>query len=38
MKMEDMMLYVSGSLMGINYNEIESNSVGQKQDYEMVFS
>ena len=25
----------SGSLMGINYNEIESNSVGQKQDYEM---
>ncbi len=25
----------SGSLMGINYNEIESNSVGYKQDYEM---
>ena len=25
----------SGSLMGINYNEIESNSVGNKQDYEM---
>ncbi len=25
----------SGFLMGINYNEIESNSVGYKQDYEM---
>ncbi len=25
----------SGSLMGINYHEIESNSVGYKQDYEM---
>ncbi|WP_372519386.1 ATP-binding protein [Candidatus Ruminimicrobiellum ovillum] len=25
----------SGSLMGINYNEIESNSVGYKQDYQM---
>lgn len=25
----------SGSLMGINYNEIESNSVGFKEDYEM---
>ena len=25
----------SGSLIGINYNEIESNSVGNKQDYEM---
>lgn len=25
----------SGSLMGINYNEIESNSVGYKEDYEM---
>lgn len=25
----------SGSLMGINYNEIESNSVGNKEDYEM---
>ena len=25
----------SGSLMGINYHEIESNSVGNKQDYEM---
>jgi hypothetical protein len=25
----------SGSLMGINYNEIESNSVGYKQDYTM---
>ena len=25
----------SGSLMGINYNENESNSVGNKQDYEM---
>lgn len=25
----------SGSLMGINYREIESNSVGFKQDYEM---
>ena len=25
----------SSSLMGINYNEIESNSVGNKQDYEM---
>lgn len=25
----------SGSLMGINYNEIESNSVGNKVDYEM---
>jgi len=25
----------SGSLMGINYNEIESNSVGHKQDFEM---
>lgn len=25
----------SGSLMGINYNEIESNSVGYKIDYEM---
>lgn len=25
----------SGSLMGINYNEIESNSVGYKQDFEM---
>lgn len=25
----------SGSLMGINYQEIESNSVGYKQDYEM---
>lgn len=25
----------SGSLMGINYNEIESNSVGYKTDYEM---
>lgn len=25
----------SGSLMGINYNEIESNSVGAKEDYEM---
>ncbi len=25
----------SGSLMGINYREIESNSVGNKEDYEM---
>ena len=25
----------SGSMMGINYSEIESNSVGNKQDYEM---
>lgn len=25
----------SGSLMGINYREIESNSVGYKEDYEM---
>lgn len=25
----------SGSLMGINYNEIESNSVGYKENYEM---
>ncbi len=25
----------SGSLMGINYHEIESNSVGYKEDYEM---
>lgn len=25
----------SGSLMGINYQEIESNSVGNKEDYEM---
>ena len=25
----------SGSMMGINYNEIESNSVGNKEDYEM---
>ena len=25
----------AGSLMGINYKEIESNSVGNKQDYEM---
>ncbi len=25
----------SGSLMGINYNETESNSVGNKEDYEM---
>lgn len=25
----------SSSLMGINYNEIESNSVGYKEDYEM---
>lgn len=25
----------SGSLMGINYKKIESNSVGNKQDYEM---
>ena len=25
----------SGSLMGINYNEIESNSVGSKEDIEM---
>ena len=25
----------SGSMMGINYNEIESNAVGYKQDYEM---
>ena len=25
----------SGSLMGIKYNEIESNSVGYKEDYEM---
>lgn len=25
----------SGSLMGINYNEIESNSVGNKEDYTM---
>lgn len=25
----------SGSLIGINYNEIESNSVGNKEDYEM---
>ncbi|MCM1120993.1 MAG: DUF4143 domain-containing protein [Eubacterium sp.] len=25
----------SGSLMGINYNEIESNSVGFKEDYDM---
>lgn len=25
----------SGSLTGINYNEIESNSVGNKEDYEM---
>lgn len=25
----------SGSLMGINYNEIESNAVGYKEDYEM---
>ena len=29
------MLYSSGSLMGINYREIESNSVGYKEDYEM---
>lgn len=26
----------SGSLMGINYNEIESNSVGNKEDYIMT--
>ena len=26
----------SGSLMGINYKEIESNSVGNKQDYDMT--
>lgn len=26
----------SGSLMGINYNEIESNSVGNKEDYTMT--
>ena len=26
----------SGSLMGINYNEIESNSVGNKEDYVMT--
>ena len=26
----------SGSLMGINYNEIESNSVGNKEDYVMA--
>ncbi|MDE6535112.1 MAG: ATP-binding protein [Muribaculaceae bacterium] len=25
----------SGSLMGLNYNEIESNAVGYKEDYEM---
>lgn len=25
----------SGSLMGLNYNEIESNSVGYKEDFEM---
>ena len=25
----------SGSMMGINYNEIESNSVGNKEDFEM---
>ena len=25
----------SGSLMGVNYNEIESNSVGYKEEYEM---
>ena len=25
----------SGSLMGINYREVESNSVGYKEDYEM---
>jgi len=25
----------SGSMMGINYHEIESNSVGNKEDYEM---
>ena len=25
----------SGSMMGLNYNEIESNSVGNKEDYEM---
>ena len=25
----------SGSLMGINYKEIESNSVGNKEDYIM---
>ncbi len=25
----------SGSMMGINYSEIESNSVGNKEDYEM---
>ena len=25
----------SGSLLGINYNEIESNSVGNKEDYDM---
>ncbi|MDE8719207.1 AAA family ATPase, partial [[Eubacterium] siraeum] len=25
----------SGSLMGINYKQIESNSVGYKEDYEM---
>lgn len=25
----------SGSLMGISYREIESNSVGYKEDYEM---
>ena len=25
----------SGSMMGINYQEIESNSVGNKEDYEM---
>ncbi len=25
----------SGSMMGINYNEIQSNSVGNKEDYEM---
>ena len=26
----------SGSLMGINYKEIESNSVGNKEDYEIA--
>lgn len=26
----------SGSMMGVNYREIESNSVGNKQDYEMM--
>lgn len=26
----------SGSMMGINYHEIESNSVGYKEDYEMM--